>query len=84
MTGGNYLTIFLDNENRILRSHLYRLEKLGIFKQVKEKQKGIINYKWLLTDKGEVLLEKNEYLRKLSNKKDYLKFCEEIQNMLSN
>lgn len=84
MTGGNYLTIFLDNEDRILRSHLYKLETLGIFKQVKEKQNGIINYKWLLTEKGKDLLEKNEYLKKLSDKKDYLKFYEEIEKTLGN
>jgi hypothetical protein len=84
MDGGRYLTIFPDNNDRVLRSLLYRLESFGIVKLIKEKEGNWDNYKWELTKKGKDLVESESYLQNLLSEKNILKFCQEIKYLLEN
>ena len=82
MNGGRYLTIFPDNEDRILRSLLYSLESFGIVKLTMEKEDKFSNYKWELTKKGKALVKSNRTLQDFLREKNYLKFCQEVKSLL--
>ncbi|MFA5061511.1 MAG: hypothetical protein WC494_04335 [Candidatus Pacearchaeota archaeon] len=84
MDGGRYLTIFPDNNDRVIRSLLYSLESFGVVKLIKVKEENLGNYKWELTKKGKDLVESESYLQDLLSEKNILKFCQEIKYLLEN
>ncbi len=84
MVGGRYITCFQDDNNRLLRSFLYKLENLGIVKLSKDKEQkqGWNKYKWLLTPKGKELLDKNEFFLELWKEGRISEFYQKIKHFL--
>ena len=83
MEGGRYVTFFKDDEKRELRVFLYKLEGLGILKLTREKTKpNLYNYRWGLTEKGKILVEKNKILQKYWEEREVEKFYNYIKNLL--
>ncbi|PJE81058.1 hypothetical protein COU58_04530 [Candidatus Pacearchaeota archaeon CG10_big_fil_rev_8_21_14_0_10_32_42] len=84
MNGGRYLTIFPDNNDRVIRSLLYSLESFGVIKLIKEKEGNWNNYQWELTKKGKDIVETEDYLQDFLKAKNILKFCQEFKYLLDN
>ena len=82
MTSGRYITSFPDNEERVLRSFLYKLENLNIVKLVREKEGKLHKHKWELTKKGIGLIENNEELQTLWEEGKVIEFYNFIKNLL--
>jgi len=83
MVGGNYYTWFKD-EGAEPRKILYQLENLGIAKidRKKLKDKGWYEYNWVLTKKGETLVEKDKNLKKLWNEGKVIEFYNILKEIL--
>jgi len=84
VNGGRYLTIFPDNNDRVIRSLLYSLESFGVIKLIKEKEGNWNNYQWELTKKGKDIVETEDYLQDFLKAKNILKFCQEFKYLLDN
>ena len=83
MSGGEYITIFPDNEDREIRSFLYKLESLGIVRFIREKvEKNLYEHHWVLTERGKILVEKDENLKELLENKKIQEFYDSIKNLL--
>ena len=84
MVGGRYITCFPDDDSRMLRSFLYKLENLGIVKLSKEKEQkqDWYKYKWELTKKGKDLVDKNEYLQQLWKEENLSEFYQKVITLL--
>ena len=82
MTGGRYITCFSDDESRILRSFLYKLENLGIVKLSREKEKNLYKHEWNLTKKGKKIVDNDKNLQKLLEEKKIPEFYKKVINLL--
>ncbi len=90
MMGGNYITWFIEEGSKA-RSLLYKLEKMGIVRLTSKTADKIdetqfYNYQWILTDKGQELINNNKCFQEIwgeGKKVDVVKFYEEVLKYVS-
>jgi hypothetical protein len=89
MTGGNYITWFKEEGSKE-RSLLYKLENMGVlrlqnkFREIKDDKKHY-DYSWILTKKGQELVDKHESLKKIwgdGKRVDVIAFYNKVMEIL--
>lgn len=82
MSGGSYITVFPDDGKREIRVFFYKLENLGIIKLRRERKKqDQYEHQWVLTEKGETLLEKNASLQRMWNEGKIQEFYNSVKTL---